>query len=123
MSAMSRTAMNLIDPAVRHCIDECVRCHEVCLSTIPYCLEQGGRHAEEVHITLFLDCATICQTAADFMLRGSDEQAHLCMACAAICERCAEDCDQFIRDEVMQACADVCRSCADACEQLSSTRR
>ena len=39
---MPRTAMNLIDPAVRHCIDECVRCHEVCLSTIPYCLEQGG---------------------------------------------------------------------------------
>ena len=119
---MPRTAMNLIDPAVRRCIDECVRCHEVCLSTIPYCLERGGRHAEEAHITLLLDCAHVCQTSADFMLRGSDEHARMCAACAAICQRCAEDCDQFIDDEVMRACADTCRRCADACDELSVVR-
>src|SRR5678815_2115728 len=84
-TSMPRTAMNLIDPAVRRCIDDCVRCHEVCLSTVPYCLEQGGRHAEEAHITLLLDCADVCQTAADFMLRGSDEHGRLCAACAALC--------------------------------------
>jgi hypothetical protein len=118
---MPRTAMNLIDPAVRNCIDECVRCHEVCLSTVPYCLEQAGRHAEEAHITLLLDCAKICQTAVDFMLRGSDEQGRICAACAALCQRCAEDCDQFARDDVMHACAEVCRRGADSCEQMSRT--
>ena len=59
---MARTALNLIDPALRHCIDECLRCHEVCLSTIPYCLEQGGRHATEAHVTSLYDCAAICGT-------------------------------------------------------------
>ena len=119
---MARTAMNLIDPGVRHCIDECVHCHEICLSTIPYCLEQGGHHAEEAHVTLLLDCANICQTAADFMLRGSDEHARICAACAAICQRCAEDCDQFVGDDVMRACAEACRRCADSCESVASAR-
>lgn len=116
---MPRTAMNLIDPAVRRCIDECVRCHEVCLSTVAYCLEQSGQHAGESHITLLLDCADICHTSADFMLRGSDEHGRICAACAAVCQRCAEDCDQFLGDEVMHACADGCRTCADLCEQMA----
>jgi hypothetical protein len=111
--------MNLIDPAVRRCIDECVRCHEVCLSTIPYCLEQGGRHAGEDHITLLFDCASICQTSADFMLRGSEEHPRTCAACAAICLRCAEACEQFANDEVMRACAASCRQCAESCEQMA----
>ena len=75
---MQRTALNFIAPVVRQCIDECVRCNEVCLSTIPYCLEQGGHHAEESHIVLLQDCATICRTNADFMLRGSDEHERIC---------------------------------------------
>lgn len=116
---MPRTAMNLIDPAVRDCIDECVRCHEVCLSTVPYCLELGGRHAGEAHVTLLLDCASICRTSADFMLRGSDEHGRVCAACAAICQRCAEVCDQFVGDEVMHACAEACRRCADSCERMA----
>jgi hypothetical protein len=117
---MPRTALNLIAPAVRRCIDECIRCHEVCLSTIPYCLEQGGRHAEEAHVTRLLDCADICRTAADFMLRGSDEQSRLCAACAVLCLRCADDCDQFVGDEVMHACAESCRQCADRCEEMAT---
>ena len=114
-----RTAMNLIDPAVRRCIDDCVQCHEVCLSTMPYCLEQGGTHADEEHITLLLDCENLCQTAADFMLRGSEEHGRLCAACAAVCQRCAEECDQFSDDEVMHACAEACRRCADSCERMA----
>ena len=90
---MPRTALNFIAPVIRQCIDECVRCNEVCLSTIPYCLEQGGQHAEEAHIVLLQDCATICRTNADFMLRGSDEHERICEATAAICRRCANECD------------------------------
>jgi hypothetical protein len=116
---MPRTALNLIDPAIRHCIDECLRCHELCLSTIPYCLEQGGRHATEAHITLLFDCAAICRTSADFMLRGSDEHARLCGVCAAICRRCAEHCASFADDDVMQSCAEACRACADSCERMA----
>ena len=117
---MPRTALNFIAPVVRSCIDECVRCNEVCLSTIPYCLEQGGHHAEESHIVLLQDCATICRTNADFMLRGSDEHERVCAVTAAICRRCAEDCDRLSDDDVMRACAEVCRSCAESCEKVAT---
>ena len=116
---MPRTALNFIAPVVRQCIDECVRCNEVCLSTIPYCLEQGGHHAAEAHIVLLQDCATICRTSADFMLRGSDEHPRICAACAAICRRCADECDQF-DDDVMSACAEECRRCAESCERMAT---
>ena len=116
---MPRTALNFIAPVVRQCIDECVRCHEVCLSTIPYCLEQGDEHAEEAHIVLLQDCAEICRTHVDFMLRGSDEQERISVACAAICRHCADDCDRLSDDDVMRACAEACRRCADSCERMA----
>ena len=116
---MPRTALNFIAPVVRQCIDECVRCHEVCLSTIPYCLEQGGEHAEEAHIVLLQDCAEICRTNVDFMLRGSDEQERISAACAAICRHCADDCDRLSDDDVMRACAEACRRCAESCERMA----
>jgi len=116
---MPRTALNFIAPVVRQCIDECVRCHEVCLSTIPYCLEQGDEHAEEAHIVLLQDCAEICRTHVDFMLRGSDEQERISVACAAICRHCADDCDRLSDDDVMRACAEACRRCAESCERMS----
>jgi len=116
---MPRTALNFIAPVVRQCIDECVRCHEVCLSTIPYCLEQAGEHAEEAHIVLLQDCAEICRTHIDFMLRGSDEQERISVACAAICRHCAADCDRLSDDDVMRACAEACRRCAESCERMA----
>ena len=27
------------------CIQECTRCHAVCVKTVQYCLKKGGRHA------------------------------------------------------------------------------
>jgi len=116
---MPRTALNFIAPVVRQCIDECVRCNEVCLSTIPYCLEQGGHHAEEAHIVLLQDCATICRTAADFMLRGSDLHALTCGACSEICARCAEDCERMADDPMMKQCAEVCRRCSESCARMA----
>jgi hypothetical protein len=116
---MLKTSKDLLDDTVRRCIDECVRCHEVCLSTVPYSLDQGGAHAGRAHITLLLDCANMCQTSADFMLRGSEEHARTCAVCAAICRRCADDCDRFTGDDVMHACAETCRRCAESCEQMA----
>jgi hypothetical protein len=60
-----------------HCIEVCSDCHKACLQTVPYCLQTGG-HAEPNHIRLMMDCAEICQTSANFMLRGSDTRAYLC---------------------------------------------
>ena len=101
------------------CIQECLGCHSVCLQTVAYCLPMGGRHAEPGHIRLLLDCAEICQTSANFMLRGSDLHGRTCAVCAEVCERCAQDCEQFGDDEQMRACAEACRRCAESCSRMA----
>jgi hypothetical protein len=100
------------------CIEECLSCHANCLDTITHCLLMGGDHALPEHITLLQDCAQICQTSADFMLRDSDLHGFTCGVCAEICERCAEDCAQFDNDELMHGCAETCTSCAQTCREM-----
>ncbi len=102
------------------CIELCVDCHKACTQTAMHCLQTGGEHAEASHLRLMLDCAQICQTSADFMMRGSDLHEHVCRACAEVCRRCAADCERLAGDDNrMAACAEQCRRCADSCEQMS----
>lgn len=109
---MSRTMLD--------CIEVCHECHQVCLETVQYCLQKGGKHADPAHIKLLLDCAEICQTSENFMLRGSDRHDVTCGACAEICEACAVACESMGNDEQMRKCAEVCRRCADSCRQMSA---
>jgi hypothetical protein len=111
--------MNQSTQELERCIDNCQECHEVCLRTVSHCLEKGGRHAEASHVRLLLDCAQICETSADFMIRGSDLHAATCRACAEVCERCADDCERMADDEMMRRCAEVCRRCAQSCAQMA----
>ena len=103
------------------CIEECLNCHIACTTTAQYCLAQGGRHADADHVGLLLDCAEMCQTSANFMLRGSPYHPITCLACAEVCRGCEEACRAFDDDEQMRLCADACASCADHCERMAAT--
>lgn len=90
-------------------------CRNECQETLyNRCLEMGGRHVEERHVKLMLDCIAICQTAADFMTRHSSMCEEICTACAKICEACAESCERIDGAE-MKRCAEACRLCAQHC--------
>jgi hypothetical protein len=112
-----------MDEAMRDCIEECSTCHDICVETIVHCLTIGERHSDEHVVRTLMDCAEICQTSANFMLRRSDLHAHTCAACAAVCERCAQVCEHFAGDADMQACAQACRTCAESCRRMASMAR
>lgn len=108
------------NPKMQECLDNCTECHAICTETAQHCLEMGGKHAEAAHIRSLLDCADICQTSADFMLRGSPQHALTCGACAEVCLACAEACERMgQQDSMMKKCAEVCRRCADSCRQMA----
>ena len=107
------------DPKLQECIERCRECEQVCTSTVPHCLSMGGRHAEQSHIVLLLDCARVCATSAEFMMRGSRYHARTCAVCAELCEACAQDCESFRDDETMRRCAETCRRCAESCGQTA----
>ena len=104
--------------AMRSCIDECQSCHEVCVETLTHCLSMGGEHAEAEHIRSLIDCAQICSTSADFMLRGSGAHADVCDVCADVCEECAQSCEELDGEE-MKRCADQCRRCGESCREMA----
>lgn len=104
------------------CIEACLNCHEVCLESIPHCLDLGGAHARPAHISTLMDCAEICRTDADFMMRGSAFHQEICSACAWVCEACAKSCDALAAERQMQLCADQCRRCADLCREMAKAR-
>lgn len=109
-----------LSPDMQKCIEECLNCHSVCLASVQYCLQMGGRHAAPEHIGILLDCAEICQTSANFMLRTSESHGRICGICAEVCARCEESCRQMGGDAQMQACAEACRRCANSCRQMAS---
>lgn len=104
---------------MQQCIQNCVECHRVCIETIGHCLGKGGRHATATHIGLLADCANICQTAAEFMMRRSDLHVAVCGVCADVCDRCAHECDGLKDDERMDVCAAICRQCAGSCRDMT----
>jgi hypothetical protein len=110
--------MNRISPEMRQCIEECLRCYQMCASEASlHCLEAGGKHVAPEHFRLMLACAEICRTSAHFMLLGTDQHRHTCAACAQVCEACARSCEQV---GGMQECVEVCRRCAESCRRMAA---
>ena len=101
------------------CISDCVGSHRMCLATGQYCIEHGGPHTAAAHLALLLDCAEMCMTTANSMLRRSPQHQVVCAACAQICDACAESCETFRGDEAMARCAKMCRGCAGSCRMMS----
>jgi hypothetical protein len=102
------------------CTENCLNCHSICLATVNHCLGMGGAHATSAHITLMLDCAEMCQTSANFMLRNSALHERTCGICAEICTLCAGDCERIDpNDSQMRACAEMCRQCAQSCREMA----
>ncbi len=102
------------------CITRCLDCYRACTEAAGQCLAKGGKHADAPHQSLLRDCAEICRTSADFMVRGSQHHHLTCGVSAKICEACAVSCEA-LGDAEMKACAEACRRCAESCGAMSST--
>jgi hypothetical protein len=113
-----QSSNNNVSDEVRECIQDSLDCYQACTETIVKCLVIGGAHAENEHINLLTDCARICNTNADFMLRNSTYHPQTCGITADICDECADTCDRF-EDDFMKECASVCRRCAESCREMA----
>ena len=109
------------DDEMQKCTQLCQECHALCTQTVVHCLKLGGRHAAPDHIRLLLDCAQICETTAQYLLRGSSLHERMCGLCAEVCRQCGENCVQVAGDDQMvKQCAEMCRRCAGSCERMAS---
>lgn len=104
---------------MQRCIQECERCHDVCLQAIALSLRKGGRQAEPGHITTLLDCVDMCATSVNFMLRESTRHRRTCELCAEVCDACAKSCASFHDDDEMRRCEAECHRCAELCREMA----
>lgn len=112
-------AHGTIEPDMRKCIDDCLTCYAACEETTAHCLSMGGKHADAHHITTLADCAKLCETAANFMLRMTHQHGAVCVVCADACDHCAESCEAIDdADATMKRCIDACRRCAASCRSM-----
>ena len=102
------------------CADMCARSQRMCLETARYCLERAGSRPDFAALAVLLsDCAEICQTTADSLVRRSALHSILCDACARACVACALECAKLPQDEQLRRCAATCRECATSCEGMA----
>jgi len=115
--AVQQLTLNQVNQGMQQFIQHCLDCRSSCWNTVTYGLQKGGNHAEQAHIRLLLDCAEICETSANFMLRTSPLHPRTC----EVYDRVAAPKDLRIGDDAqMKACADICRRCAESCRQMSN---
>ena len=81
------------------------------------CLKE--EHVEEMRrcIKLDLECAVICNTAAQLMSMNSEFSLDICEMCVEVCSQCAEECGRH-DDDHCQECAEACSDCAEECKVM-----
>ncbi len=119
--------MDLITPDMERCAAACAECHSACLrAATSGNLGAGDFGLASEHFRLLMDCADLCATTGDFLLRGSAFHERVCGACAEVCAACAQSCSQFEgRDaqDVMRRCREACDLCAKRCRAAAGAIR
>ncbi len=104
---------------MQECVQQCQRCHSICLETVSHLVEGGGTRPAAEPVSLLLDCVDVCRTCTDFMLRGSERHPLMCGVCAEICRQCGDACARYGEDAEMRRCVEACRACADSCRRMA----
>jgi hypothetical protein len=105
--------------SMEDCVALCIESHRSCLTSARHVIEQRQRRAPAQLVALLQDCAELCQTTANSMLRGAPTHTLLCGACANLCAACAQACEAFKGDAVLTRCAATCRDCGAACRHMA----
>ncbi|MCL4798769.1 MAG: four-helix bundle copper-binding protein [Burkholderiales bacterium] len=112
---------------MERCAAACADCHAACLRTaLADGLAAGSARLAPEHFRLLMDCADLCATTADFMLRGSAFHERVGGVCAEVCAACAQSCVQFdLADasQQLQACRAACVRCAKSCREAAGAMR
>jgi len=61
----------------------------------------------------------MCQMSASLMSMGSQFTKDHCKLCAAICAKCAKECEMF-KDDHCKKCANECNVCSTECNKMDS---
>ena len=111
------------DTDMSHAIKNCTHCHNVCLETLHYCLNQKKNQFTGKHIELLQMCADACDLALKMMIADMESHHQSCQLCLELCTACDDACEAFPNDAEMRRCAAICRRCAESCRGTAGLHR
>jgi hypothetical protein len=103
-------------------IDALSDCAQACTADTDADLSEGNLAEMVTCIRLCLNCTDICTATIAVISRLAEYDASstrpLLEACAAICGRCGDECEQHAFMQHCRVCAEACRRCERACREL-----
>lgn len=121
---MKEAADDVMNRLMQECSRNCLETYAACTAAATHCLQYGHDHAGREYQTTLLDCARLCATAAEFLLRGSPMHESVCGVCATSCRICEQHCRSLSEpDAMMQRCVEMCARTAESCERMSGDYR
>ena len=103
-------------------IDALSDCAQACTADTDADLSESNLAEMVTCIRLCLNCTDICNATIGVISRLAEYDASatrpLLEACAAICERCGDECEQHAEMPHCRVCAEACRRCERACRDL-----
>jgi hypothetical protein len=103
-------------------IDALSDCAQACTADTDADLSEGSLAEMVTCIRLCLNCTDICNATIGVISRLAEYDASatrpLLDACAAICGRCGDECEQHEFMPHCRVCAEACRRCEQACRAL-----
>lgn len=106
-----------------NCVEACYDCASTCTACADACL--GEQHVQDLVrcIRLNLDCADICETTGNMLVRMTEPDIAVLRAqleaCIQATRACADECDRHASmHEHCRVCAESCRRCADMCQRM-----
>lgn len=103
------------DREAERCIDALQACYAACMRNVSYGNVKKSGPIQEEHVRLMLDCAEMCQTAANFLIRESDHYLRICREAAEICKDLASSCEGV---DGMDGIRSTCDECVSVCRVI-----
>jgi hypothetical protein len=88
------------------------------MEAIPNLISKTHRQAHSLALLLYIT-GDICRSNQSTLLLGADVYKYTCLATAAICERCAADCEALL-DRELEDVIEACLECAERCRRLGT---
>ena len=108
----------MINQQYQQCAETCAACAIACNQCAIACLgEKEVMHLKKC-IQLDLECAVVCQAAADLLNMNSLYINEICSLCITVCNACADECEKHTSMEHCKKCAEACRNCAKECSWM-----
>src|SRR5688572_26224637 len=103
---------------MQQCLAATVECQRICAETVTYCLQQGGRFADEPLIRLLQDANDFCRLTNDLLTRRSDWHGRASAMAAEVLAQAARRCTEFGDDAQLKTCSEACLRAASCAKRM-----